>query len=896
MAKYKAYIDSIEQIYKTSYELNTVLSIKPIAEFTSLETTSSSTTECRYYSAKVELVKPDGTSEIIMETSLTGITNPTELQAVDKKLDSMGFYTLRYTGSNALWSLDGSFAPRIQNYSFYYNISVVENKLPLKKWSVTDVVNRLCDLAEPIRKGEAPRFRFNGMRKDGTIITPENKKEGEEVGQAYKFDKVLSPQFSFTKETLRECLQEVGNFIHGEMFLIPKKDEDGVWFYEVNYEMYASQEESGIWTRPYIDKTVSQGVMQYTSYLDSNAENLVNQLDKYSGVIVEPYREGAQTVRTENAYVRIEDSNMLIATRYPIYTIDKLEYVYTDEGELKSVDITPWLFEKSVYDSQLSSYAEQYPYSKAYGLYYTQGGKNIGGLNFHVDAAAAGVFKEYAIVNILRQATGDSGLFPFEIGSDEAKQQFPKMSFRVTYTPFYNARVAQTKSYYKDFIRPAALIYNQQANVIESRYYGENLKGAIARLGNIDKSLTYIIYNVNFIPKAGQMFDKDYYISAVAAEMYPTGFLVTIGLSKDFNRISSYIGVNSEKRYSEISQTQAVERNTLYREYMVVGTQETPDTDCLIGNNLLAMIADTFTQTGDYKPLTNVCAWGTSYQGNDIPGENTAINLPVISSAFGNSISFSWQYEDNYSAGPSVSYRESGNVTGYFQNSQPYTDYYGRLYYYNFDLQAAGPQITADNLTQTGLELPKGAKPTQSSGYVSTVGQQPYVMRKDNREALQVNYQIDFVTNLKNFIIGSALASYCPAVRGNDKTLAAKLYVFPTTLNKFTDHVEAYETDVKLSDLPSADITVDVQDGYFTVNAAAFPADGASWAIVTKQEVLPPVQVEDEFGNVTEQQDVTGGDLLIGQNIEVKSGQEFAPIYFTKRREIFDKTVWKDRI
>lgn len=772
--------------------------------------------------------------------------------------------------------------PTFTPYGAYcrtYYFTVVENKLPLKEWTITDVIERTLDLTEPLRKDEKARFKLN-------------------TAQAESFDKILAPQFSFTKQTLRECLQEVGKVIHGEPRLTPQKDAGG-WFYEVSYDMYASQERSGIYTLPYIKKDVSQVVDSYATHLDSNAENLVNQLDKFSGVIVEPYRGGARTVRTENLYVRIEDSNMLISTQYPIYTVDKLEYVYTDGGVLKSVDITPWLFEKSVYDTQLSSYAERYPFSKAYGLYYSQGSKNIGGLNFKVEAAAFADFRNYAITNILRSATGSSSGF---------NSNYPKMAFRITYTPFYNVRVAQTKPNYKDFPRSAALIYNQASNVIESRYYGENLKGAIARIGNIEKSLTYLLYDVVQIPKAGQMFDKDYYISVVAAEILPTVIKCTIGLSKDFNRLSAYIGINSEKRYSEISQTQAVDRNTLYREYIVVGAQETPDNDCLIGNNLLAMIADTFTQNGGYGPLSNVCAWGTSYQGTDV-ANGVAINLPVISSAFGNSISFSWRYADNYSAGDISVFEAnaylSGEVSGYFQNSQPYTDYYGRLYYYNFDLQSQGPSVNAGNLNDIALELPKGAKVTQSSGYVSTVGKTPYIMRKDNREAIQVNFQIDFVTNLENMIIGSALASYCPAVRGSgnvndaDNPLTARLYVFDTDLNKFTDHVEAYE-GVDLSKMQSAEVSVNVSNGYFTVNAGAFPTTesgatkGKSWAIITSQHSITK-QVENEKGTTSNQIKFYGGDLLIGQNIEVSAGQAFAPIYFTRKREIFNREVWEDR-
>ncbi len=537
--------------------------------------------------------------------------------SADVNLDIVGTYQIKYSGKIQKHTVVDGFPYPTRDYAISFYIVVLENRLPLKKWTITDVINRTLDLAEPIRKGEKPRFRLNGLRADGTIITEDNKQEGEVVGQAAQFDKILAPEMSFTKQTLRECLQDVGKVIHGEPRLTPKKDNDG-WYYEVTYDMYASQEKSNIYTVPYIKNTVSQIIDSYTSYLDSNAENLVNQLDKYSGVIVEPYADGAKTLRAENTYVRIEDGNAVIATQYPVYSVDKLEYVYADGDGIKSLDITPWLFEKSVYDTQLKSYEEQYPYSKAYGIYYTQGSKNISGLFFKVDAAVLAAFKEYAIFNIIKQAGNNTAKLP-------NSSNYPAMSFRVTYTPFYNARVGQTKAYYKDFIRPAALIYNQQSNVIESRYYGENLKGAVARLGTVEKSKTYLLAKLSQIPKAGQMFDKDYYISAVAVEFLPTIIKCTIGLSKDFNRLSAYIGISSVKRYSEISQTQAVERNTLYREYIVIGKKEAGDKDCLINDIFLFWVALTFFQgiesaVSGLGRITNVCAWGTTYQGNSAGG------------------------------------------------------------------------------------------------------------------------------------------------------------------------------------------------------------------------------------------------------------------------------------
>lgn len=750
-----------------------------------------------------------------------------------------------------------------------------------------DVINRVLDVAEPIRKGETPRFRLQGMNEDGSIQTG---------SQADKFNQILSPEFSFTKQTLRECLQEIGQVVHGEPRLSVQKDSSGTYYYEVSYDLYGQVKPWKQAHRAYVKKDVTQNINTYASSLDTHAENLINKNGDDYGVITEPYAGGAKTVRTEQMYVQITETNMLIPTQFPIYTVDKVEWIRSNNGSVEAVDITPYLFESSVYTSRLSSYDSLYPYSKAYALMYTQGERNITQLDFKPEHPISSVFENYAILNVLRAASGDDSL-TIEQATDGngnyTEGQYPQLAFRVTYTPFYQSRVGQSKLNYKDYPRPAAMIYNQQANVIESRAYGENLKGVIARLGNAEKSYTYRLSRLSQIPNPGMLFDAEYTISGVYTEILPGIINCTIALTKNFNRISQYIGISSVKRFSQVSQTMALERNTLWTEYVVIGDSETADTDCRIGDTLMSAIADTFTQAGSYTQLTSVTAWGTSGEDNPLP----TVLLPVIASAFGNSIAFSWEYADNYSAGAVSTYQTGGvggaTVTGYFQSDYRYTDYYGKVYYYDFDLAPAGPQPTSGNYLFIANALPgTDTKPAASSGYFSTVGQQPYVLRKDNREKLQCNVQVDFVTNRTGFIIGSALAAYCPAVRGTDAVLSAKLYVFPDRLNKFIDHVQG-NLDVDLSSLPSSEITVSgVSGGQFTVSAT-LPAAGKAWAIVTDQTETSE-QVEDEKGNVTPQTKITGGDVLIAQNMDFAAGDTFPVVYFTKKREVFDKTVWKD--
>lgn len=832
-----------------------------------------------------QTIKPVNGNNIFSNTYKIAVSSSGVQTTIGNDIGATINLTAQYY--EVIYSFTGTHTHSGQTTSFTvsatYTFLVVENQYPLKQWTITDVINRLCDIAEPIRQGETPRFVLQGAE-NGVPYTAGS--------QAELFDNVLAPQFSFTKSTFRECLQQCGKVIHGEPRLDIATNADGSFYYQISFDLYGQMEQSNISVMPYIAKTVSQVVDSYASQLDSSAENLVNQLDKYSGVIVEPYREGYKTVRTETLYVRITEENMLIPTQYPIYSIEKLEcgFVPNNTSLGQNIDITPYVFESSIYNTQLSSYSSQYPYSKAYGITYTQGQKNLTALNFKPENPISPIFEQYAIINIINAATNSN--------ITSLDDDYPLLAFRVTYTPFYNSRVGQTKLNYGDYPYAATLIYNQQANVIESRYYGENLKGTIARLGNVEKSITYNLARLSEIPAAGQLFDSDYYISAVSVEFLPTYIKCTLGLSKDFNRLSQYIGISSVKRFYEVSQGQTVERNTLWQEYIVVGDQITPDTDCYTGTNMMQAIANTFEQESTFLPLTNVTAWGESYGGSVLP----VVSLPVISSAFGNSIAFSWTYEDNYSAGAISTYQTNTytptgkddpvTVSGYFQDNYKYTDYYGKMYYYNFDLEEAGTAITsAGQQTSIGTSLPEGTQPTTASGYVSTVGESPIKFRKDNREKPQCNFQIDFVSNRDGLIIGSALAAYCSAVRTPDSSLSALLYIFDQPLNKFIDHVSgSINVDISQLDGRPVNITQD-SAGQFHVSARYLFAAGQSWAICT-QQTIETTTVQDDEGNIVTQSIQKGGDVLIAQNMTFEQNADFPTVYFTLKRDIFDRSCW----
>lgn len=641
-----------------------------------------------------------------------------------------GVYSLKYviTASN-----------QIEVYTIQYLFYAVENIDPLPKWNARTVIERALTIAETLREGDAPRFTLNAE-------------------QAAQFESIETPEFNFTQSTLREILQEVGRYVHGE----PRLRGNVIY-----YDMYGSDEPTDVYYANYAAQSFQQTVERYATNLDSNVDNFVNALGYARGVIVEPYSGAYKTVQTETLYARITEDNMMISTKYPIRGISSVKCGLVN-GSVPAADITSYVFESSEYN-RLSSHNELYPDSKAYALYYTVGDRNIYGLGFKIPNVTNGAFAEYAIVNILRSATGTS------VTPDD----YPLLAFEVTYEPIFPARVQQSKSCILDLKKQRTIAYNQGQNVIETHYYGENMKGVIARLGNVDRPLTFVQRGLPSLPKIGTIYEDDYYVSAVAAEMHPTYTKVSIALSQDFNRYSDYVGISSTKRFYEVSKRQAYDSHIAYRDYVIIGDAAQNAGDALFD---VTDLSEIFTQSGSMEPLSLLLAQGEDAGGNALP----EIALPLNVAAMGNAALITTKYDDNYSAGNNSTYQSEGNVTGYFTNGVAYSDVHGNIEYLHLNYYTGGTVPTSqDQQNQIGLSLPDATYVDGvGKAYIST-GSRPLWVKKGSTEIPSLPYQMDFVTNRRNIVVGSALAKNCPFVSGTQSGHGAVLYVLPKRLNKF---------------------------------------------------------------------------------------------------------------
>lgn len=701
---------------------------------------------------------------------------------------------------------------------------VVTNYDPLPRWNIASVVDRLLDLAIPHLENEQPRYKLNDVQKAA-------------------FAKIEAPEFAFSKCTLKEALDQIGGFIHG----VPRLKGNTIYFDMLGGTTPAALADPKY---PYISNMLQQSIESYATKLDSTVDNLVNILDAQEGVITEPYANGYKTVRSEEAYAQITDGNMVIATQYPIYSVEKLEVGPLLDGG-SGGDITAYVFEAADY-GLMSSFEGGYPNSKAFAIYYTQGQKNIKGLNFKSPKVFGNATAKYSIVNIIEQALEQTA--PSGTG-------YPSLSFRITYTPIFGARVEQHKTYYKGMY-PRTLAYNQSANLVETRYYGENMKGLIARTGNAEIIRIYRLDNMSLVPHIGETWDEDYYVSSVTVAVYPFYIDCEIGLSKDFNRLSQYIGINSQLRMYEVSEKQAYNRDMVYADYCVIGDAEASDDGLLFQN--VAELGYTFMQIPLVSERSGIITGANISTYDEEGGDLYSVTLPVISTAMGNTLVFSFAMQDNYSAGDK-SVIDTADVDGVWQTSVPYNDYYGRFATMAFSMRKTGhrPIVWSDMVV---FDLPQGTHMTGNTT-IGTKDGKRLVVRKDNREIFRLHYQLHYVTNRKSIIIGPAMTHNCTLVRGMQSGHGAKLYVLPKRLSKFAGNIDldgaTFVFDYTFTAGGASGITT--SGSSLTLKPQTATANGAAWAIV----------------------DGKTGELLIGENVEIVSGQPIDLPTLTLKHNIY---------
>lgn len=795
-------------------------------------------------------------------------------------LPNTGNFTLTYSGKidSKGTSAGASFSPI--DFKVEFAISNFTQIAPKTQPTITSVCQRL------LSSGITRRV---GIDK-GAEIQKQEYVLDEDFAQEYK--NVTAPEFSFTNCTLWDALSQVGGYIHAIPRLVPLSTTDDT-HYKVTFDKLGGSEQApAMPPMIYQDSTIDSN--EWCGKITSPAQNLCNTTDE-GGAITE-FGNDYITVRTEDGNIEINGDNVLIRTSLPIQQLIKLECGFIPDynsGNTPVGDITAYAYEDAEYSVLSSYWGTAYPYSKAWALRWKQGGNIIDGLTFKQEGqtSVSEAFNNTAIVNIINAKTG-IGLKPIDTSNGE---WYRRLAFKVTYVPIATARVEAVKPVLTDGGETSnALVYNQGANVAETSFYGEKMRGAIARLGQDVEQRTYDIKTYSQIPKVGQILDGKY-IATVDAEYDITRIRITVTLAKNFNQLSQFVGLNSNYRLYDISEKQSVERHVHYAERIIVGKSAyasrysyqsngntVVDTHNTILRYFTLMMKRTFDRgawsadESDYVINKIMCAFVSFDKFNASDG----ILMPVVAFPFGNSICFNISFYDNYGAGFQSSNDFENEKNKATQRLVPYTDVYGEFSKMSLFMSdnAWTPSFNEQKDGGKAMLYPEG---TMFSKYgfttlEATGNLDDYALKidKDSREQIDFSYQVHYVSDSDDIIVCPGLATFNPYVSKEEAILEPdKFYVIwqKQTINALNKDIVA-STSITVQEL-SADTAWEenttplkhilMVNGILKWNPMTCPINGAkSWAICKKVET-------DRY------------TILFGQNVDINSGETTDAIYFS---------------
>ena len=468
---------------------------------------------------------------------------------------------------------------------------------------------------------------------------------------------------------------------------------------------------------------------------------------------------------------------------------------------------------------------------------------------------------------------------------------FSNLAFRVTYIPMDTVRVRARKPY-NDFPEDNVLFDNQGAGVVEASFYGENMKGKIARLGNDIEMYTVKFTDPTKMPKLGNIFDNSY-IFKIARRRGLNYTLANIYITPNFNKLSEYLGLNSNYRLYEVSEKQSIDRNVLIERKIEIGHEDKaiPEAQQMSGPLLIHKFWQTFTHSDedeqDKKEVANVALM------RFLSSDGAVIGEPILKSithhAFGNSLIFSWKLEDSYSAGYQADYVppvNGSNVAWKQRRNVQYGDLYGEFHTLEFgiydtirdsskyaefsptweqQLSTASEQGFCDKLPVISNQdyvytiRNKDAYAFTKEKNEGNAWSNQIVIRKNSSEAISVTVQFYGQCTGKGIVMGKKLWDNNFAVNSNHSVAKPRFYFLPRKINMLRDKVDLTgAVDVILSDSEFYGFT---DNGTFYIK----PAWNAPIGITYKAWALV---------------DPTDGGLYIGENVDIEPNSKPNNIYF----------------
>lgn len=500
----------------------------------------------------------------------------------------------------------------------------------------------------------------------------------------------------FSQKNLWEVLTEIGYYIHAVPEIkFGKNEKFMITFNKLGEPNLTEQNE----TTQKLNILNYKGVEDYISAVSSYVENIV----QLGGEILEVVAPKT----TDERFLVYNDTADIVVSKGIIELLDIQVKCVTDRYQSMSTlngitlgsvaNLTDFIFEKNVYDT-LPLNPNNVP-NKGLAMYYELGDNAIKGGDFRTPTVNVGEpLNDYTIKKIIYSA-----YYQYSTGVNVWDNIYVNdFVFIVRYRTKDSIRQHQTRPDLRKYLLnskwdkvPTHYQFNNQTEIlVDSERLGQNIYGKLIRTGNTNYKIAEWNNSLDNIKHKGELYDingERYYVAKATHTFNADHIESDIEYSKDYNQLSQVIGIPSEPRFYEISEQSQIKREVVINDYLILREDvlKTPDKisyyckDLQSVNNLIfgqnnadfAKFAVTiFKNDIDMSGLNSTD--GTKYFYADFLS-------PLSSYSSGNTLTYSWDMKDNYSAGDKVLYDYSTSVATDNNAYRPmqavrYTDKFGK--------------------------------------------------------------------------------------------------------------------------------------------------------------------------------------------------------------------------
>jgi hypothetical protein len=510
---------------------------------------------------------------------------------------------------------------------------------------------------------------------------------------------------------------------------------------------------------------------------------------------------------------------------------DYEEVPYLDSDGLFLIEITDRVIEKKVYDtldsdSPSNSDTDRTDPTKFYQsntVYYQYREKNvpIGG--------TVGIFSIDTSVQYAIRASANAQFSGTEYGGPYVGFNIDvedDMLFQVHYVPIpASTRLNIERDDLTDVSYNTTLLSNQQSRIIEIGNFADNLHGRINRIGNADLRLEHRVASFDDLYDVGDYTSDFYIVTERELIFYKDFILARYSLTRNFNQLSKFIGVNTEIRQWDIGEQNTLDRNLMYKEYIeidAVSSGSGSDTSLMFTDDGIQTYMDTLKPSSALNPVRTGIMKSSEVSDYLI--------VPFSSVGGGNSLSFTFALESNRYVG---NFRDETTYTAKVVNDYAaYTDESGdmerAIFYFVDDIRQ---DLDKENTKSIANNFPIVDLDARNKTLMITGSM---VIKKDSAEIINGTFQLQQVPlEYGRIIIGRSMSSRNRMVSENPPS-TIKLYHSTTASIARTNNRKFNATG--FTQLTSPTLTFDYVNKTVTVSHASLTSSSTAWVLTDEND------------------------------------------------------------